>query len=70
MEEAPGFSVFARNALGEVFHTYSTFGRGLDMLIGTYNLIDLTPKGRNEDPDRPMSWVRYHDRYSDVAATA
>ena len=47
-EERPGASVFFKNPAGEVFHTYSTYGRGLDILIGAYNLIDLVPKGRNE----------------------
>lgn len=61
--EAPGVSVFYRDG-GEVFHTYSTYARGLDHLIGTYNWLDLTPKGRNED-DLPytMAWVRRHDEY-------
>jgi predicted dithiol-disulfide oxidoreductase (DUF899 family) len=69
-EEMPGLSVFARNAAGEVFHTYSTYARGLDAAINAYNLIDLTPKGRDEDPEAPMSWVRHHDRYDAVVATA
>lgn len=68
-EEGPGFSVFARNAAGEVFHTYSTYSRGFDQLIGTYNYLDLVPKGRDEAGlDYPMAWVRHHDRY-DVPAT-
>ena len=64
MDETPGISVFARNAAGEVFHTYSCYARGLDMLNGAYHLLDLTPKGRDED-NLPfsMSWVRHHDRY-------
>jgi predicted dithiol-disulfide oxidoreductase (DUF899 family) len=62
-EEMPGLSVFARNAAGEIFHTYSTYSRGLDAVINAYNLIDLTPKGRDEDPERAMSWVKHHDRY-------
>lgn len=70
VEEAPGLSVFAKNAAGEVYHTYSTYNRGLDMLIGTYNLIDLTPKGRDEDPEAPMNWVRYHDSYPHSDALA
>lgn len=60
-EEMPGLSVFYRNEAGEVFHTYSTYARGLDLLVGAYNFLDLTPKGRNEDPI--MDWVRLHDRY-------
>jgi predicted dithiol-disulfide oxidoreductase (DUF899 family) len=63
-EEAPGISVFYKNAQGEVFHTYSTFGRGLESLIGTYVMLDLVPKGRDEDSlPFSMAWVRYHDRY-------
>jgi predicted dithiol-disulfide oxidoreductase (DUF899 family) len=63
-EERPGASVFYKNAAGEIFHTYSTYGRGLDMLIGTYHFLDLVPKGRDEDElDWSMAWVRHHDRY-------
>ncbi|CAM3400268.1 thioredoxin [Pseudomonas floridensis] len=60
-DEMPGLSVFYKNERGEIFHTYSTYARGLDLLVGTYNFLDLTPKGRNEDPI--MNWVRHHDRY-------
>lgn len=63
MDELPGVSVFARGADGTVYRTYSTYSRGLDLLIGTYNLLDLVPKGRDEDPEAPMSWMRHHDRY-------
>lgn len=63
MEEAPGLSVFARAANGDIFHTYSTYSRGLEALIGTYTLLDLVPKGRDEDPESTMDWVRHHDRY-------
>jgi predicted dithiol-disulfide oxidoreductase (DUF899 family) len=63
-EEAPGLSVFVKNAAGEIFHTYSTYARGLDILLGAYNLLDLTPKGRDEAAlARPMEWLRHHDRY-------
>lgn len=63
-EEAPGTSVFARDQDGKVFHTYSTYGRGLDILIGAYNFLDLVPKGRNEDElPWPMAWIRRHDEY-------
>jgi predicted dithiol-disulfide oxidoreductase (DUF899 family) len=65
-EERPGASVFYKNGRGEIFHTYSTYERGLDMLIATYNYIDLTPKGRDEDGlSHPMDWLRHHDRYVD-----
>ena len=68
-EEAPGISVFYRNDAGEVFHTYSTYGRGVEVMMGTYNLLDLTPKGRDEhNPDYPMDWVRHHDRYQPAPA--
>jgi predicted dithiol-disulfide oxidoreductase (DUF899 family) len=65
-EEAPGASVFYKNGAGEVFHTYSSYGRGLDLLLGAYNYLDLTPKGRDEDElPYPMAWIRHHDRYTD-----
>jgi len=65
-EEGPGASVFYKNEAGEVFHTYSTYARGLDILIGTYNFLDLTPKGRGEEGmANSMAWVRHHDRYGE-----
>jgi predicted dithiol-disulfide oxidoreductase (DUF899 family) len=65
-EEAPGASVFYKNPAGEIFHTYSSFARGLDILVGTYNFLDLAPKGRDEDGLAfSMAWVRHHDRYAD-----
>jgi predicted dithiol-disulfide oxidoreductase (DUF899 family) len=67
-EEAPGASAFYKDAAGEVFHTYSTYGRGLDILIGAYNFLDLAPKGRDEEGLAfSMSWVRHHDRYDGAA---
>lgn len=64
-EEMPGLSVFYKDASGEIFHTYSTYARGLDMLVGAYNFLDLTPKGRNEKSN--MDWMRHHDRYEGAA---
>jgi predicted dithiol-disulfide oxidoreductase (DUF899 family) len=59
-----GISVFSKNERGEVFHTYSCYGRGIDMLNGAYQYLDLVPKGRDEDGlDFPMKWVRRHDQY-------
>jgi predicted dithiol-disulfide oxidoreductase (DUF899 family) len=69
-EEAPGLSVFAKDSAGKVYHTYSTYGRGLEQLIGAYTLLDLVPKGRDEDPEATMNWVRYHDRYEHGTAKA
>jgi predicted dithiol-disulfide oxidoreductase (DUF899 family) len=63
-DELPGLSVFYKDENGDVFHTYSTYARGLDMLVGTYNFLDLVPKGRDEqDLEFTMDWVRRHDEY-------
>jgi predicted dithiol-disulfide oxidoreductase (DUF899 family) len=62
-DELPGLSVFYKNEDGDVFHTYSAYARGLDILVGTYNFLDLVPKGRDENPDATMDWVRRHDEY-------
>ena len=64
-EEAPGISVFYKDKNGDVFHTYSAYARGTETVLGTYNYLDLVPKGRDEDSlSFTMSWVRHHDRYS------
>jgi predicted dithiol-disulfide oxidoreductase (DUF899 family) len=61
--DRPGLSCFSREG-DAVFHTYSTYARGLDMLLATYHCLDLTPLGRHEeDLEHPMAWVRHHDRY-------
>ncbi|HEX3657212.1 MAG TPA: thioredoxin family protein [Pirellulales bacterium] len=63
-EENPGLSFFCKDAGGAIFHTYSTYGRGLETLLGTYMLLDRAPKGRDEAGlPSPMSWVRHHDKY-------
>jgi len=62
-DELPGLSVFYKDDDADVFHTYSTYARGLDILVGAYNFLDLVPKGRNENPDSTMDWVRRHDEY-------
>jgi predicted dithiol-disulfide oxidoreductase (DUF899 family) len=66
VEELPGMSVFFKDADGEIFHTYSTYARGLDILVGTYNWLDMAPKGRDEAGlKHTMAWVRHHDKYED-----
>lgn len=63
LAEAQGMSVFLREDEA-VFHTYSTYGRGVDVLMGTYDILDLTPLGRQEEGlGFTMAWVRHHDRY-------
>lgn len=63
--ELPGISVFAKDAAGTIYHTYSTYGRGVELVMGTYNLLDLVPKGRDEEKlEYGMAWVRHHDRYA------
>jgi predicted dithiol-disulfide oxidoreductase (DUF899 family) len=63
-EEWPGISVFFKDDAGEVFHTYSTYGRGVEVMMGTYDILDLMPKGRDErNVEYKMEWVRHHDRY-------
>ena len=63
-EELPGISVFGKNERGEVFHTYSCYERGIDMVNGAYQFLDLVPKGRDEDGlEFSMEWVRRHDQY-------
>lgn len=70
-EEAPGISVFCQDDAGQVFHTYSTYGRGLEVMMGTYGLIDLTPRGRDEAGlAYTMEWLRHHDRYEDTPAAS
>ena len=62
MSDREGVSVFHKDASGAIFHTYSTYARGIDMLNTAYHYLDLLPKGRDEG-DSPQSWVRFHDRY-------
>ena len=63
--EQPGISVFYRDDDRRVYHTYSCYSRGLDMMNATYQYLDLTPKGRDEDGlPFPMQWVRLHDLYA------
>lgn len=77
--EQPGMSVFLRDDSARIFHAYSTYGRGLDMLIGTYHWLDHTPFGRQEDwedspegwPQTPThGWLRHHDKYAEEGGEA
>ncbi len=70
-EEAPGISVFYKDEAGDVFHTYSTYGRGVKLMMGAYDFLDITPKGRDEDKlANTMEWVRHHDRYEQATLGA
>jgi len=60
--ELPGLSVFIKDAAGRIFHTYSTYARGLDMVNVAYHYLDLAPQGRDEG-DGGASWIRRHDEY-------
>jgi predicted dithiol-disulfide oxidoreductase (DUF899 family) len=61
-----GISVFSQDERGAIYHTYSCYGRGIDMVNATYQLLDLVPKGRDEEHlEDPQAWVRHHDRYED-----
>ncbi|HLN27691.1 MAG TPA: thioredoxin family protein [Gemmataceae bacterium] len=63
-EENPGLSFFFKRSDGAILHTYSTFGRGLEAVLGTYAILDRAPKGRDEAGlPMPMAWVRHHDKY-------
>ncbi len=62
MADREGLSVFFKDDRGDVFHTYSCYAHGIDMLNATYQFLDLVPKGRDEG-GLPQAWVRYHDRY-------
>lgn len=65
IEELPGASVFYRDAAGDIYHTYSSYGRGGEEVLGAYMLLDITPKGRNETGPNYnlMDWVLRHDEY-------
>jgi len=64
VEDLPGLSVFAKDDAGSIYHTYSCYARGCDSLLGAYQFLDLTPRGRNEEGLAfDMAWVRLHDEY-------
>jgi predicted dithiol-disulfide oxidoreductase (DUF899 family) len=66
MEELSGFSIFYKDEKGDIYRTYSVYGRGEELALTTYAFLDLTPKGRNEQGGRAnlTNWVRHHDRYN------
>ena len=63
LSDREGVSVFCRDDAGAIFHTYSTYGRGIDMLNAAYHYLDLVPRGRDEDDKPNQWWVRRHDEY-------
>jgi predicted dithiol-disulfide oxidoreductase (DUF899 family) len=69
MDEREGVSAFYRDGNGQVYHTYSSYARGIDLLNTTYNFLDLTAKGRDENPEQTQDWVRHHDCYKQPAKT-
>jgi predicted dithiol-disulfide oxidoreductase (DUF899 family) len=66
-EELPGVSTFYKDEDGTIYHTYSSFGRGVEQVIGTYGILDLMPKGRNEEGGM-QDWMRHHDKYETAPA--
>jgi predicted dithiol-disulfide oxidoreductase (DUF899 family) len=65
IDELQGVSAFYKDSRGDIFHTYSSYARGIDLMNTTYNFLDLTAKGRDENPERTQDWVRYHDEYKE-----
>ena len=63
IDEREGVSAFYRDKNGDIYHTYSSYERGIDLMNTTYNFLDLTAKGRDENPEHTQDWVRYHDEY-------
>jgi predicted dithiol-disulfide oxidoreductase (DUF899 family) len=63
IDEREGVSAFYKDRDGAIYRTYSSYARGIDLMNTTYNFLDLTAKGRDEDPDGPQDWVRFHDKY-------
>ena len=70
-DELPGISTFFNDEAGDIFHTYSTYARGLDMMNAAYQYLDLTPLGRHEEGlSYPMAWVRLRDQYGPSSGPA
>jgi len=70
IDEREGVSAFYRDKNGDIYRTYSSYERGIDLMNTTYNFLDLTAKGRDENPDATQDWVRYHDEYKKGQRTA
>lgn len=70
--ELPGISTFYKDEAGDIFHVYSSYGRGDELLIGAYNYLDLMPKGRDETgPNGDLTdWVKRHDEYETEPAAS
>ena len=66
IRELPGLSVFIKDEQDTIYHTYSSFARGLESFLTAYQYIDLTPKGRDEEQTGGMGWLRHHDRYDEL----
>ncbi|HEX4351047.1 MAG TPA: DUF899 family protein, partial [Verrucomicrobiae bacterium] len=62
-----GVSAFYKDRKGDIYHTYSAYARGIDLMNTTYNFLDLTAKGHDENPGARQNWVRYHDEYKGAA---
>jgi predicted dithiol-disulfide oxidoreductase (DUF899 family) len=69
IDEREGVSAFYQDRQGEIYHTYSAYARGIDLMNTTYNFLDLTAKGRDENPQDTQSWVRFHDKYKGAPQT-
>jgi predicted dithiol-disulfide oxidoreductase (DUF899 family) len=63
IDEREGVSAFYKDKNGDIYRTYSSYARGIDLMNTTYNFVDLTAKGRDEKPGEAQDWVRYHDEY-------
>jgi predicted dithiol-disulfide oxidoreductase (DUF899 family) len=65
IDEREGVSAFYKDKNGDIYHTYSSYARGIDLMNTTYNFLDLTAKGRDETPGAAQDWVHYKDQYKD-----
>jgi predicted dithiol-disulfide oxidoreductase (DUF899 family) len=68
IDEREGVSAFYKDKKRDIYRTYSSYERGIDLMNTTYNFLDLTAKGRNENPGHSQDWVRYNDQYKNLPA--